>query len=217
MKQSQKSIAPALVAWMLLLSPALLEGVHAKSLGLWLLAAVLWAPLLWLGPVRWVVVPAVWLLGLVNVVHVGFFGYLADQFFLAMALRTTPSETWEFVHTLPTLTMVMVLLWLLGSGWLGWTLLRWPVQSLRRSLLLRTACIASVLLWGGFALYGVKKDYDGWGFLNKLDRVYPLHIVKAYLLHRQIHAALCYRPQLPVPPSQPAPVQTLVVVLGESA
>ena len=217
MKQNKKNIAPALIAWLLLLSPCLLEGVHAKSLGLWLLAAVLWAPLLLLRPVRWLVVPAVWLLGLVNVVHVGFFGYLADQFFLATALRTTSSETWEFVHTLPTLTVVMALLWLLGSGWLGWTLLRWPAQSLRRSPLLRVACIASALVWGGFALYGAKKGYDGWGYLNKLDRVYPLHIVKAYLLHRQINAALFYSPQLPVPLSQPAPVQTLVVVIGESA
>ena len=141
MKHNKKNIAPALIAWLLLLSPCLLEGVHAKSLGLWLLAAVLWAPLLLLRPVRWLVVPAVWLLGLVNVVHVGFFGYLADQFFLATALRTTPSETWEFVHTLPMLTVVMALLWLLGSGWLGWTLLRWPAQSLRRSPLLRVACI----------------------------------------------------------------------------
>ena len=55
------------------------------------------------------------------------------------------------------LALVMALLWLLGSGWLCWTLLRWPAQSLRRSPLLRVACIASAMVWGGFALYGAKK------------------------------------------------------------
>lgn len=70
-----------LLGWAFLFLPALLEGISAPAIGLWLASVFLfWAFMLW-RPALVLALLFLLTVGTVNVVHIGFFGNLADQIF----------------------------------------------------------------------------------------------------------------------------------------
>lgn len=208
----------ALVAWLLFFIPSLLPGVSVTSVAHLLLAALCFSPLLLLRPVQPIVFGGLALLGCLNIVHASFFGALADEFFLATMLRTTPGETAEFLPTIPGRAWVAVGFWLLACTWAGHTLWRTLPVLRGSSLLLRRVWQVAGLFWGLVLVYALVQQLNANTFMRKAKSLYPLHMVRAAMRQQEIANGLFQPPLLPVAQADPrAQVDTVVVVLGESA
>ena len=105
-----------IAAWLLFFTPTLLPGLSASALGHLLLAAWCFAPVLLVRPLLPLVLGGLALLGCANIVHASFFGALVDEFFLATLLRTTPTESLEFVPTVPGRAWATLAVWLLACA-----------------------------------------------------------------------------------------------------
>lgn len=107
-KKINTPLVTAFIAWSFLFTPALL---HDSSWIAWILVPAS-ALLIWpLTAHRAVLIPALLtlsLLGAINIFHIGFFGYLADEFFIATTLRSNQSEMTEFAQTLPVSQIAQV-------------------------------------------------------------------------------------------------------------
>lgn len=205
-----------LLGWAFLFLPALLEGISAPAIGLWLASVFLfWAFMLW----RPALVLALFFLltiGTVNVVHIGFFGNLADQIFLATAQRTNWEETREFIGVLPWKWVTVAALWLVAGifaavqVWKLAPLLKRPSWPWKVALL-------GLTIWVVFTAFALAKRYSFEEVTRKLKTIYPMHIVRAWTAQQQLTEQLFYTPKLPSTTAQAPQVDTLVVVIGESA
>jgi len=207
-----------LAAWLLFFIPSLLPGMSVASMAHLLLAAWCFSPLLLLRPMQPVVFGGLALLGCLNIVHARFFGALADEFFLATMLRTTPGETVEFLPTVPGSAWAAVALWLVACAWAGHTLWR-TLPGLRgSSLLLRRVWQGAGLFWVLVLVYALVQQLNANTFMRKAKSLYPLHMVRAAMRQQEIANGLFQPPLLPAAPADSgAQVDTVVVVLGESA
>ncbi|MDH1292924.1 sulfatase-like hydrolase/transferase [Comamonas terrigena] len=198
----------------------MLAGASPRAVFLLLLSALLFWPLAVWRPLRIVSVLFLVILGAANIVHDGFFGYLIDEFFIASSLRTTSSETREFLTSLPMGTMVWCAVWLLLCAGIVRFMLRKGNEPNLQGRASQRLAIAALLVWAGFLGYSHwTGPLDTTTALRKLHIVYPLHIANAGWRQYQITDALLYTPLLPepTPPSPQSQVDTVVVVLGESA
>ncbi len=150
--------------------------------------------------------------------HASFFGALVDEFFLATLLRTTPTESLEFVPTVPGRAWATLALWLLACAWAGRTLWR-TLPALRgTSLLLRRVWQGAGLFWALVLVYALIQQLNANTFMRKAKSLYPLHVVRAAMRQQEIAAGLFLPPLLPSSaPNASSQVDTIVVVLGESA
>ena len=207
-----------IAAWLLFFTPALLPGLSASALGHLLLAAWCFAPVLLVRPLLPLVLGGLALLGCANIVHASFFGALVDEFFLATLLRTTPTESLEFVPTVPGRAWATLALWLLACAWAGRTLWR-TLPALRgTSLLLRRVWQGAGLFWALVLVYALIQQLNANTFMRKAKSLYPLHLVRAAMRQQEIAAGLFLPPLLPSSaPTTSSQVDTIVVVLGESA
>lgn len=215
--------ASAFAAWLLLFSPALLGVVEPRTLVLAPLSALLLWPLVLYKTSRLIALGALLAVGAANIVHLGYFGYLIDEFFILTALRSNSAELREFLPSVPWRLWLHLLLWLtLASGCAWWVQRHAPTASalrqqpwLRRSLWLALAIWLLACAWAG-ARESLSKR-----FVYRLRHIYPLHLVAASLRQQDIAQALLYAPQLPAPGTPGAALSaqadTIVVVLGESA
>lgn len=211
------SLPLVFAAWTALFLPSLLAGLHLRGVFLLLLSGWLFWPLTLWRPLRVVVLLFLLLLGAGNIVHDGFFGYLIDEFLIASTLRTTSSETREFLGSLPTDTLLLCALWLLAGGALAVQLCRDALQPLWARRASRRMAVAALLVWACFAAYCLAtQQFSATTMLRKLRIVYPLHVVNAGWRQYQLTDALLYTPALPTQPPG-AQVDTVLVVLGESA
>ena len=207
-----------IAAWLLFFTPALLPGLSASALGHLLLAAWCFAPVLLVRPLLPLVLGGLALLGCANIVHASFFGALVDEFFLATLLRTTPTESLEFVPTVPGQAWATLALWLLACAWAGRTLWR-TLPALRgTSLLLRRVWQGAGLFWALVLVYALIQQLNANTFMRKAKSLYPLHVVRAAMRQQEIAAGLFLPPLLPSSaPNTSSQIDTIVVVLGESA
>lgn len=205
----------SLACWAFLFTPALFEGVSAASVGLWLASAALfWMVSLW-RPALLLAMVSLVLLGVVNTMHIGFFGNLADQMLLATALRTNWEESREFMGVLPPLWVALSLLWLVLAVLASKQLWK-AVSQLQPRGALRKLAWGALVVWVVFAAFVLVKRYSFEEVTRKVKTLYPMHIVRAWTAQRQLSEALFYQPVLPAQaPAQT--VDTVVVVLGESA
>ncbi len=205
----------AFLAWSFLFTPALL---HDSSWIAWILVPAS-ALLIWpLTATRIVLIPALItlsLLGAINIFHIGFFGYLADEFFIATALRSNQNEMKEFVQTLPALQIAQVLAWCMAAFFASKTIIR--SRSHGSYTAPRTSYLCAMLIWAALAAWGVSKKMDSTTFFQKMHRVYPMHLVQASFRHHEMEQGLFYHPLIPVQPPEHVLAKTIVVVLGESA
>lgn len=208
---------PVFAAWLFLFSPALLERVDAKTALLCCLAALLFWPLATRRPLMLIALAALAMLGVINIIHTSFFGYLADEFFLATSLRTTGSEVREFAGTVPAATLALVLLWLPLCAATGVFLWRTMPVLRKQGSALRWSLLAALSIWAVYLLYGVSKHYGALDFVKKMRRVYPAHMALAAVRQHEITETLFYTPRLPQALPQGPQADTIVVVLGESA
>lgn len=205
-------------AWLLFFTPNLLPGASASAVGHLLLSALCFAPLLLVRPLLPVVLGLLTLLGCANIVHASFFGALVDEFFLATLLRTTPAETAEFLPTVPSRAWVGVGLWLLACAWATRTLWRTLPQVRGKSLLLRRVWQGAGLFWVLVLVYTLVQQLNANTFMRKAKSLYPLHVARAAMRQQEIATGLFQPPVLPsTPPDASTQVDTIVVVLGESA
>ena len=207
-----------IAAWLLFFTPTLLPGLSASALGHLLLAAWCFAPVLLVRPLLPLVLGGLALLGCANIVHASFFGALVDEFFLATLLRTTPTESLEFVPTVPGRAWATLALWLLACAWAGRTLWR-TLPALRgTSLLLRRVWQGAGLFWALVLVYALIQQLNANTFMRKAKSLYPLHVVRAAMRQQEIAAGLFLPPLLPSSaPNTSSQIDTIVVVLGESA
>lgn len=154
-------------------------------------------------------------LGVVNTMHIGFFGNLADQMLLATALRTNWEESREFMGVLPPLWVALSLLWLVLAVLASRQVSKEVARLKPRSALRKLAWVALVV-WAVFAAFVLAKGYSFEEVARKVKTLYPMHIVRAWTAQRQLSASLFYEPELPAQKTAEH-VDTLVVVLGESA
>lgn len=206
--------ALVLVCWMWLLTPALFEVVSTRALALWCAAGFLFWPLTLCRPLLLLGMVCLCALGTINVLHIGFFGNLADQLFIATALRTNWQEAQEFSGILPAPWVMVALLWLLISVMACRVL--W-VDVKHAAPQARKLAWAGCLVWVVFLIFVVAKRYDTGEVARKLKTIYPMHIVRAWTAQQQLTEGLFYAPQLPSAEANAPQVDTLVVVIGESA
>ena len=215
---SSPRILPAFVAWLFLFSPALLERADAKAVLLFCLAALLFWPLAMRRPLLVPAVAALTVLGMVNIVHTSFFGYLADEFFLVTSLRTNASEVREFAGTVSATAIALTVLWIplcIVVGVFLWR--RMPILRAQKRAALSRMIALALGIWLVYMLYGVSKSYGTFDFVKKMRSVYPMHMAFAGVRQQQITDTLFYTPRLPQALPQGPQADTIVVVLGESA
>lgn len=210
-------VAGVLLAWLWFFLPSLLSGITAGRMGQWVLAAVLFSPLLAWRPVLLVSMLLLGLLGAANIVHASYFGVLIDEFFLATALRTTAQETHEMIGTLPPQAWWGVSLWLLGSSLAGRWLWRMAPR-LRAAMPVRRCWQAAAGLWAFVLIYTVVQQLTPDLFIRKTKSIYPLYMLRAVMRQQALAQGVLEPPLLPTATVAAAQqVDTLVVVLGESA
>lgn len=217
MTAAHRKTSWAFLAWLVFFTPSLLAGLDAKAVGHMLLAVLAFWPLLALRPLQIPLLVGLTLLGGMNILHASYFGNLADEFFLATALRTTPDETAEFLTTLPLQAVLGCVLWLIACVMAGRYLWRTLPGLWGQSPWLRKAWWGAGVFWLAVLGYSWGKHLNANTFMRKAKSLYPLHAVRAVMRQQDIADALFTPPQLPsYGPSGPQ-VDTLVVVLGESA
>lgn len=208
----------ALAAWLLFFLPSVLAEPAAKTIGQTLLAALCFSPLLMLRPLQVLTLLLLTLLGAGNLLHISFFGSLIDEFFLATALRTTSAETAEFLPTVPVSAWVGVTLWILACGLAGRYLWRTLPIVRQESRWLRRVWQAAGGFWLLVLIYTLVQQLNTNTFIRKTKSLYPLHVVRAVLRQQEIADGLFQPPALPdIPADSQAQVDTVVVILGESA
>ena len=207
-----------LAAWLLFFLPSVLAEPTAKTIGQTLLAALCFSPLLMLRPLQALTLLLLTLLGVGNLIHISFFGTLMDEFFLATALRTTSAETAEFLPTVPVSAWVSVALWILACGLAGRYLWRTLPIVRQESRWLRRVWQAAGGFWLLVLVYTLVQQLNTNTFIRKAKSLYPLHVVRAVLRQQEIADGLFQPPVLPdIPVDSQAQVDTVVVILGESA
>lgn len=204
-------------AWTLLFSPALLQGISTKSVLLVPAAAFLFWPLVAHRFLQAIALTALLLIGLINILHHSFFGYLADEFFIATTLRTNTQELREFLGTIPTSAMLPAAVWIAVVAIVARLLWQRDPSPSSRPSSLKVSYGCAIAVWCAFFTWGLVKHFDSKTLLDKVDRIYPMHLAQAALRQSELTDAIFYTPLLPVAPPQTQRVSTLVVVLGESA
>ena len=167
----------AFVCWMWLFTPALLEGLSLRAGALWITAAFLFWPLTLWRPALTLGMAGLLGLGAVNIVHVGFFGNLADQLLLATALRTNWQEAQEFVGVLPWPWVACAVAWLVVGVFACRYVWHFAGMPAKASPVLRKLSWAGVLIWSVFLVFVLLKRYDFDEVIRKLKTIYPMHIV----------------------------------------
>lgn len=207
----------AFVCWMLLFTPALLEGLSLRAVALWLVAAFLFWPLTLWRPALAIGMAVLGVLGAVNIVHVGFFGSLADQLLIATALRTNWQETREFIGILPKVWVGLAMVWLLAAALACRCIWRFAGKPLEAARGARKMAWVGLVIWTVFVAFMLTKRYDFEEVVRKLKTIYPMHIVRAWTAQQQLTDNLFYQPLLPSGPAAGPQIDTVVVVIGESA
>lgn len=212
-----KKLIIVFFSWMLLFSPALLANLNFKT---WLfipIAAFLFWPLTLLRPFMVLAWSALSVIGLVNIFHFGFFGIIADEFFIATLLRTNRNEAFEFFQTLPMPSIFHGIIWIFLCLLCLRFLWRYRVQQNRLSSTEIYACSASACVWIALTIWFISKGMDNQKLTEKVKHIYPSHLMKASLRNQQWAHDMFYQPALAGKADLAAAVKTIVVVLGESA
>lgn len=208
-------------AWLWFFLPVLLVHFNLGSVGYFVLSAVLFWPLVCWRWSRFLVLSFLLLLGVANFVHIGFYGYLLDEFFLATAQRTNWHEVLEFSYSIAPKIWFLTLAWLLGCVvavrivWRfapHWQQLRW--SQARGGLVV---CVAAFFVWFLAGIWGVNKQLSAAEFIYSIRPVYPMHFVQAEVRQQKMQDDVFYIPELPKVQPEKAEFETIVLVLGESA
>ncbi|WP_170104814.1 sulfatase-like hydrolase/transferase [Pulveribacter suum] len=209
----------AFLAWTVLFAPPLLGTPDLRTGVLVPLSALLWWPLVYLRPTRALALLALVLAGAANVVHIHYFGVLVDDSFMLTAARTNAGELREFASALSVDVLGWLLAWLAVATLASVLVLRhaphWRAlrsQPGGRRVLWLVLCAWVVLCGWAFSRESLSKR-----FVYRLRHAYPLQVVSAAVRQTEIAAALLYQPRLPTAPVAGPQVDTVVVVLGESA
>lgn len=203
-------------AWLLLFAPPVLAGFDALNVLRTVLSALMLWPLVYWRATRAAALILLVTIGTGNVVHVIYFHQLIDEFFIATALRTNRSEGLDFLSTLPATVVVQAgtaLAVLAAAAWIVWRHApRWRLSPRPRSV--RRLFVLAVALWLVVLGWASSKEPP---LARRLRHVYPLHIADGFARQHALAAALFEPPRLPSTRPATPQVDTVVVVLGESA
>ena len=209
-------VFPSFLAWTLLFTPALLVRHDARAFALVAASALVLWPLTSKRLLPWSV-GLLAVIGAVDIVHVHRFGYLADDFLFATALRTNTQEMQEFITTLSPSAMLWALIWLLICTAIG----KFMTVHLRKAKEQqphtgRWLNRIAAAIWALFLVFSVVKKMDLQEFSYALRPIYPMHIVRAGVSQFLMQKDVFYTPEITAPKTAPL-ADTIVVVLGESA
>lgn len=202
-----------LLAWVWLFLPLLWMWPNARSLTEVLLSALLLMGILLSRTLTRIATVVLWLLGMC------FLGYffavhsLPDEFFWQSILGSNATEAWEYFRAYRTLDALLMLAWGIPAALAACHLWRLPKALHSKPLrILAWVMLAIWTLWLGVSL---AKGYDIYRIFSRVDRVYPLMMVKSWERYER-NAELASKTVEIAPPAQPPMVDVLVVVLGES-
>lgn len=217
-QRAQWPIIVVALVWLLLFGPRLLTGITPKA-GAWVaISAFLFWPMIFRWWSRWLTVLVLMPIGMVDIFHSHNFNALADEFFLATAMRTNPAEMVDYLRTLAIRPTVESIAWLAYCTGAGVILGRCVPLVLHSHRILRWSWLAPASVWLALGmLYASGDVLRRFELMDKTRNVYPLHLAWAALAQRSIADALLYLPYLPRVAPDAAPIATVVAVIGESA
>lgn len=205
---------PGLLAWLWLFAPVLWMWPGSRSL-----MEVALSGLLFLFVLRWRASTrvAVAVLLLAGCSFLGYFFAVRsapDEFFWYSVLGSNPGEAWEYARSYRLGDWALALSWLLPA--LGAAAYLWRTAPVLHSKWLRRLGWLSLAVWGLWAGVSMSKGYALSKAVARVERVYPMTMVQAFLDYRGNSASLYTVPDVPAPATPPL-VDVLVVVLGESS
>lgn len=203
-----------LLAWLWLFIPLVWMWPNARSATEVLLSALLLMGILLSQVTTRIAVVLLWVVGMC------FLGYffavhsLPDEFFWQSILGSNATEALEYALSFRLADAALMLAWALPALWACIHLWRLP-RPLRNTKLRALAwlTLAIWLLWAAVSLF---KGYDIYRIFSRVDRVYPLMMVKSWERYER-NAQLAALKSDVMPPTNAPMVDVLVVVLGESA
>lgn len=148
-------------------------------------------------------------IGVVNIVHIRFFGTLVNEYSISSVSRTNSSESIGFFATIDFYTYFLMAAYLLVGAAALLIILR--VQS--RFVYPKVYALISAVVWVLFFAVVTVKGQD---FFEKSHRIYPVNVFDAFLKSKKIDEAVFYKPVVERFHNTPV-IDTLVVVIGESS
>ena len=202
------------LAWLWLFAPVLWMWPGRRSALEVVLSAVLFLfCLLWRGSTRM----AVLALLLAGCSFLGYFFAVRsapDEFFWFSVLGSNATEAWEYASSYRLQDWVLLLSWLLpalaAAGYL------WRTGPLLRRKWARCVGWISLAVWLVWAGVSLGKGYALSKAVARVERVYPLTMLNAWLDYLHNGSDLYVVPEV-APPVVAPMVDVLVVVLGESS
>lgn len=203
-----------LVAWLWLFLPLVWMWPNARSISEVLLSALLLMGILLTRITTRIAVAMLWLVGMC------FLGYffavrsLPDEFFWQSILGSNTSEALEYAASFRLGDAALMLAWALPALWACVHLWRQP-RALRHTKL-RVLAWVTLAIWVLWVTVSLFKGYDVYRIFSRVDRVYPLMMVKSWERYERNAQLAALQSDVQPPPHAPM-VDVLVVVLGESA
>lgn len=202
--------------WLLLFVPPLLASFDALTLLHVVLSALMLWPLVYWRATRALALAVLVVIGVGNIVHILYFHQLIDEFFVATVLRTNRAEGRDFLSALPSTIVLQATMALAILGTAAWAVWRhapcWNQP--RRAPWVQRLLVLALLLWTLVLGWAISTKSP---LVRRLRHVYPMQLVDALVRQHAMAVALFEPPQLPAMASGAHPVDTVVVVLGESA
>lgn len=202
------------IAWLWLFLPLFWMWPNARSAGEVLLSALLCMGVLlsrWTTRVATVVL---WVLGLC------FLGYffavhsLPDEFFWQSILGSNPGEALEYAGSYRPQDAGLLLAWAIPA--LLATRYLWRQPQVLQGRKIRVLAWLTLGIWLLWMVVSMAKGYGVYRMFSRVDRVYPLMIVKSWERYERNAQLVAQMATVPAPDQAPM-VDVLVVVLGESA
>lgn len=202
------------MAWLWLFCPVMWMWPGSRSLVDMLVSSALFLfCLLWRGSTR----VAVAVLLLAGCSFLGYFfavGSVPDEFFWFSVMGSNPTEAWEYASSSRLQDLALLLSWLLPALVAGAYL--WRRAPLLQRKWARWLGWLSLAVWLLWAAVSAGKGYALTKAVSRVERVYPLTMLQAWMDYQSNGSDLYHVPEVPTPAAAPM-VDVLVVVLGESS
>lgn len=212
-RPSPASAVGSALSWLWLFAPVLWMWPGQRSLMEVVLSGALFLfILLWRSSTR----VAVAVLLLAGCCFLGYFfavRSVPDEFFWYSVLGSNPTEAWEYARSYRLADWALALSWLLPA--VAAVVYLWRRAPVLQGKWMRRLGWLSLAVWGLWAGVSVAKGYSLTKAVARVERVYPMTMVQAYMDYAGNASSLYTVPQVPAPAVSPM-VDVLVVVLGES-
>lgn len=204
----------SVLAWLWLFAPMLWMWPSRRSALETVVSSLLFLfCLLWRGSTR----AAVVILLLAGCSFLGYFFAVRsapDEFFWYSVLGSNPTEAWEYAYSYRLKDSALLLSWLLPA--IAAAMYLWRAAPALQNKWMRRLAWLGLVVWALWMAVSLVKGYSMTKAIARVENVYPLTMVKAYMDYQGNSQSLYTIPKVPAPMAPPM-VDVLLVVLGESS